>query len=129
LAHNLKRDPIKFVRDRAKARYSKGTECFICGSAENLDFHHYYTLTPLFNKWLREQKIVIRTDEDVLAIRDEFIAKHMPELYEHAVTLCHEHHLKLHSVYGKDPALVTATKQMRWVGIQREKNGLPTVDS
>lgn len=129
MAHNLKRDPIKFVRDKAKARYNKGTECFICGSNENLDFHHYYTLTPLFNKWLRDNKIVIKTDEDVLAVRDRFIAEHMPELYDHAVTLCHEHHLKLHSIYGKDPSLVTAKKQMNWVRIQREKHGLPSVDS
>lgn len=129
MAHNLKRDPIKFVRDKAKARYEKGTECFICGSTERLDFHHYYTLTPLFNKWLRTEKIVIKTDEDVIAVRDRFIAEHMPELYEHAVTLCHDHHLKLHSIYGKDPPLTTAEKQKRWVGIQREKNGLVPVDS
>lgn len=129
MTHNLKRDPIKFVRDKAKARYNKGSECFICGSKEKLDFHHYYTLTPLFNKWLRDNKIVIKTDEDVLAVRDRFIAEHMPELYDHAVTLCHDHHLKLHSIYGKDPSLVTATKQMNWVRIQREKNGLPPMDS
>ena len=127
MAHNLKRDPIKFVRDKAKARYQKDTECHICGKTEDLDFHHYYTLTPLFNKWLRDQKIVIRTDEDVLAVRDRFIAEHMPELYEYAVTLCHDHHLKLHSIYGKDPPLTTAKKQMNWVRIQREKNGLPIV--
>lgn len=129
MAHNLKRDPIKFVRDKAKAKYNKGDECFICGSKERLDFHHYYTLTPLFNKWLREQKITIKTDDDVIAVRDRFIAEHMPELYEHAVTLCHEHHLKLHSIYGKDPSLTTAKKQMNWVQIQREKNGLNTMDS
>jgi hypothetical protein len=40
------------------------------------------------------------------------------------VTLCHTHHLKLHSIYGKDPSLGTAKKQMRWVEIQREKHGL-----
>lgn len=129
MAHNLKRDPIKFVRDKAKARYNKGTECYICASKERLDFHHFYTLTPLFNKWLRDNKIVIKTDEDVIAVRDRFIAEHMPELYEHAVTLCHDHHLKLHSIYGKDPPLVTAPKQKNWVRIQREKNGLPIMDS
>ena len=129
MAHNLKRDPIKFVRDKAKSGYKKGSECFICGSRENLDFHHYYTLTPLFNKWLKSKKITIQTDEDVLAIREEFIAEHMSELYDDAVTLCHEHHLKLHSVYGKDPPLTSAKKQMRWVQIQREKHGLPTMDS
>lgn len=125
----FKRDPIKFVRDKAKARYKKGTECFICGSEDVLDFHHYYSLTPLFKKWLKEKGITINTDEDVLAIRDEFIAEHHPELYEYAVTICHAHHLKLHSIYGKDPPLHTALKQKRWVEIQREKHGLPRLDN
>jgi len=124
LAHNLRRDPIKFVRDKAKARYEKGTECEICGTTESLDFHHYYTLTPLFNSWLKKNKISIKSDDDVLAIRDRFIEEHMDELYKHTVTICHEHHMKLHSIYGKDPPLATAPKQKRWVAIQREKNGL-----
>ena len=128
MAKNLKRDPIKHVRDRAKAKYEKGDECFICGSTESLDFHHFHTLTPLFNKWLRANKISINTDEDVLAVRDRFIAEHQAELYAETVTLCHEHHLKLHSVYGKDPALSTADKQKRWVQIQKDKYGLNKVD-
>ena len=37
----LKRDLVKYVRDKAKSKYNKGTECFICGVTENLDFHHY----------------------------------------------------------------------------------------
>ena len=121
----FKRDPIKYVRDKAKARYQKGSECFICGSTERLDFHHFYSLTPLFNKWLKGNSIKMTTEEDVLAVRDRFIEEHLPELYDHAATLCHVHHLKLHSIYGKDPPLVTAEKQKRWVEIQREKNGLP----
>lgn len=129
MAHNFKRDPIKFVRDKAKARYNKGTECFICGAKENLDFHHFYTLTPLFNKWLKAEKISIKTDEDVLEVRDRFIAEHQRELYDETITLCHDHHLKLHSLYGKDPPLGTAPKQKRWVNIQREKHGLPRLDS
>lgn len=119
----FKRDPIKFVRDKAKAKYSKGTECYICGSIKELDFHHFYSLTPLFNKWLKENKIEINTDEDVLAVRDRFIAEHLRELYEEARTLCHTHHLQLHSIYGKYPALHTAEKQKRWVEIQRDKYG------
>lgn len=119
----LKRDPIKYIRDKAKARYVKGSECRICGVTENLDFHHFFSLTPLFNKWLKANSIKINSEEEVvLAVRDQFIAEHMPELYEHTVTLCKTHHLKLHSIYGKNPALVSATKQMRWVEIQREKN-------
>lgn len=128
MVKNLKRDPIKFVRDKAKGRYQKGTECFICGQTEKLDFHHFYTLTPLFNKWLKANKITINTDEDVLEVRDRFIEEHMDELYVHTVTLCHDHHLKLHSLYGKDPPLGTAPKQKNWVSIQREKHGLPRLD-
>lgn len=118
----LKRDPIKYIRDKAKSRYVKGSECRICGVTENLDFHHFFSLTPLFNKWLKANSIKINSEEEVvLAVRDQFIAEHMPELYEHTVTLCHKHHLKLHSIYGKDPALTSAKKQMRWVEIQRLK--------
>jgi hypothetical protein len=122
---SFRRDPIKFVRDKAKARYKKGTECFICGSTDTLDFHHFYSLTPLFNKWLKDNGLTIKTDEDVLDIREKFIAEHEAELYEHAKTLCHKHHLLLHSVYGKFPALHTAMKQKRWCEIQRVKHGLP----
>jgi hypothetical protein len=118
----FKRDPIKFVRDKAKAGYKKDTVCKICENNENLEFHHYYTLTPLFNKWLKVNKLIIKTDKDVLAIRDDFIKQHMDELYDHTVTLCKKHHAGLHKVYGKDPALITAEKQKRWVGIQRAKN-------
>lgn len=124
----FKRDPIKFIRDKAKAKYAKGTECYICGSTNTLDFHHFYSLTPLFNKWVKENKIAINSDEDVLAVREQFIAEHQRELYDEAVTICHKHHLQLHSIYGKYPALVTAPKQRRWVEIQREKNGLKSLD-
>jgi hypothetical protein len=121
---DFKRLPIKHIRDKAKARYNKGNSCEICGESEQLDFHHYYTLTPLFDKWCKANKINITSDEDVLLVRDDFILQHEKELYEDTVTLCHTHHLKLHSVYGKDPALGTASKQANWVKIQREKNGL-----
>lgn len=125
----LKRDPIKYIRDKAKAAYKKDSECYICADTERLDFHHHYTLTPLFNKWCGSNKIVIKTEEDVLSIRDQFIAEHIPELYDYATTLCHDHHLKLHSIYGKHPALTTAKKQMNWIKIQRIKHGLPTMDN
>ena len=34
------------------------------------------------------------------------------------------HHQKLHSIYGRNPKLVTGPKQRRWVELQREKYGL-----
>ena len=121
---DLKRDLVKYVRDKAKAKYQKGTECFICGSEENLDFHHFHGLTELLDIWLVKNKIIISTAEDIMDVRDTFIEEHMTELYDEAVTLCHTHHLKLHSIYGKRPKLVTALKQKRWVGKQRDKHGM-----
>ena len=125
---NLKRDPIKYIRDKAKSRYNKGSECHICGAKIKLDFHHFYTLVPLLNKWLKEKKALRPehyTDEYITIWRDEFIDDNWAELYDETVTLCHTHHLKLHSVYGRNPPLHTAGKQKRWVERQREKvNGL-----
>ena len=117
----LLRDPIKYVRDRAKSRYKKGPVCEICGIDGSLDFHHYYTMTPLFNKWCKSKGYVVRDVDDILNIRDEFIAEEDDKVYNQTVTLCREHHMKLHSVYGKDPSLATADKQKNWVRIQKEK--------
>ena len=117
----LKRDPVKYLRDRAKSKYKKKTSCEICGATEDLDFHHYYSLSPLLHNWIKRNKL---DPNDVLEFRDDFISQHLPELYEHTVTLCHAHHLRLHAVYGRNPALGTAKKQMRWVNIQRTKNEL-----
>ena len=120
----LKRDLVKYVRDKAKSQYKKDTECYICGSQENLDFHHYNGLSELLDIWLRMNKLIITEEADILNLRERFIEEHSKELYDEAVTLCHEHHLQLHSIYGKRPKVVTARKQARWVGIQREKHGM-----
>ena len=52
----LKRDPVKYIRDKAKSSYEKGSECHICGKIAKLDFHHFYSLTPLLDKWLQEKQ-------------------------------------------------------------------------
>jgi hypothetical protein len=117
----LKRDVVKYVRDKAKSKYKKAAECYICGEETQLDFHHYYSLTPLLNNWLLNNNL---NPHYIQALRDDFIEEHHEELYIHTVTLCHRHHLQLHSVYGKEPSLVTANKQMRWVEIQRAKHGV-----
>lgn len=115
------RDPIKWVRDRAKNLYEKGTECAICGVTEDLEFHHYHSLTNLLEAWAKSKGYKLNTDEEVVQIRDEFIAEHHSELYEEATTLCNKHHLKLHSVYGPKPLHTTALKQKAWVEKQRLK--------
>ena len=123
----LKRDPVKYIRDRAKSKYEKGTECYICGACTELDFHHFYTLAPMLKERLKDkqkERPTHYTDEYIVVWRDEFIEDKWAELYEHTVTLCHKHHLELHRLYGRNPALVTAKKQMRWVEIQRDKHGM-----
>lgn len=117
----LKRDPIKYVRDRAKSRYVKAESCRICGATEDLDFHHFKTVSILIHAFVRENGL---DPNDVLEWRDSFIESHEEELYELAVTLCHAHHLKLHEIYGRNPELYTAGKQERWVERMRTKNGL-----
>ena len=118
----LKRDIVKYIRDKAKNKYEKGSECYICGDDTRLDFHHYYSLAPLVHKWFKHNEF---SPLYVLAVRDDFITEHHDELYVHTVTLCYTHHRQLHKVYGRDPGLATVEKQKRWVEIQREKhNGM-----
>ena len=118
---NLKRDLVKYVRDKAKSKYKKSSACYICGSTEQLDFHHFYGLTELLETWIKEKNIIIETEQDILELRESFIDENKAKLYEYTVTLCHKHHLRLHSIYGKRPKLITAEKQKNWVEIQREK--------
>ena len=118
-----KRLPIKWIRDMNKRRYEKGTECVVCGTDQLLEFHHFYSLTLLFEKWLKVNNLTVNTDDDVLAIRDQFSEEHKREIFDEAVTLCKGHHALLHKVYGITPALHTAAKQRRWLGIQAKKFG------
>jgi len=118
---DLKRDIVKYIRDKAKNKYKKSSECYICGKKTNLDFHHFYTLAPLVHSYVKNNKLV---PENVLSFREDFIQEHSAELYDHTVTLCRDHHLALHKIYGRDPSLATATKQKNWVQIQRDKHGI-----
>ena len=117
---DLKRDLVKYVRDKAKSKYKKDTQCFICGETENLDFHHFYGMTELLDTWLKSNKITITSADEIMNLREEFIEEFTNEIYNEAATLCKAHHQRLHSIYGKRPKLVTALKQRRWVNIQRE---------
>tara|TARA_B100000508_G_scaffold140329_1_gene140995 strand:+ start:408 stop:779 length:372 start_codon:yes stop_codon:yes gene_type:complete len=120
----LKRDLVKYVRDKAKSKYKKDTHCYICGSTENLDFHHFYGLTELLESWFKENDITVKTEDEILELREIFIKENEDKVYKQAVTLCHMHHRKLHNIYGKRPKLITAQKQQNWVEIQRKKYGM-----
>lgn len=117
----LKREVIKYVRDRAKSKYKLGEECKICRSQDTLELHHYYSISLLVAKWLDSKKY---KPEEVLDWRDEFITEHQTELYIEVVTLCNYHHQhRLHNIYGQTPPLSSASKQKNWINIQRDKNG------
>jgi len=115
---DLKRDLIKYCRDKAKSKYVKASECYICGSTTDLEFHHYNSMTAMLNKWLKGK--LVETAEDIMSIRDEFISIHHEQIYDKTVTLCKTHHAKLHKIYGVKPSLATAGKQSRWVERQHE---------
>ena len=69
-------------------------------------------------------RLEINDEESILSLRESFINEYREQIYTKTVTLCHKHHLRLHSIYGKRPKLITAEKQQRWVEIQRDKHGM-----
>lgn len=120
-----KRIAVKHVRDKAKAAYEKKSECYICGTSEDLELHHFHSITILLDLWANKNKYDISTDDGILAVRDEFIASHQVELYDLVRTLCNKHHVRLHSIFGKAPASNSVDRQDRWCNIQRDKlNGI-----
>lgn len=116
-----KRVATKHIRDGIKSNYCKDTKCAICGTEEQLELHHYTTVSLLLQKYARENDIAIDTDEEVLAMRDDFYEAHWNELVTDTVTLCNMHHKVLHKIYGKAPLLHTASKQPLWVEKQKQK--------
>jgi len=117
----MKRIPVKWIRDRAKSAYEKKETCHICGTSQDLELHHTHSITLLLEEWIKVKGYDISTDDGIIAVRDEFIADHHSELYDHVYTLCNKHHVMLHAVYGKAPALNSANKQVKWIETQKAK--------
>jgi hypothetical protein len=118
---NNARIKVKWIRDKAKSAYQKQSACYICQTTENLELHHTHSITLLVDRWCKQTGHRLDSDEEVLEYRDEFISKHMDEIYKYVYTLCNQHHIRLHQIFGKAPALITATKQSRWIELQRQK--------
>ena len=70
---NLKRDLVKYVRDKAKSGYKKETQCYICGETERLEFHHFYGMTELLESWLKARKLTITSADEIMSLREIFI--------------------------------------------------------
>lgn len=120
-ANTNKRVATKHIRDGIKSNYRKDDKCAICCGGADLELHHYTTVSLLLTKYATEKGIPIKTDEEVLAMRDAFYKDHWHELVEFTVTLCNEHHKFLHNIYGTTPTLASSNKQERWVQIQKDK--------
>jgi len=118
----LKRFPIKYIRDKAKAAYKKDDKCYICGDTGQLDLHHFNSISQLFGNWSKAKNITINSVDDILGCREEFIADHTSELYDEVRTLCKKHHKQLHSIYGQHPKLTTVGKQSAWCDKLKIKN-------
>lgn len=124
-----KRIAVKHVRDKAKSAYEKKDQCYICGTSQDLELHHTHSITLLLNMWSQRKQYDISTDAGILAVRDEFIQEHHKQIYDDVYTLCNRHHVQLHGVYGKAPALGTAAKQGLWIEKQRAKCAGEVVDT
>lgn len=122
------RIPVKWVRDKAKSAYEKLDQCHICGSTEDLELHHTHSITILLENWCKEKDYDVSTDDGILAVRDEFIEAFHKEIYDDVYTLCNKHHVMLHGIYGKKPALHTASKQSSWIEKQITKQNGEIVD-
>lgn len=122
------RIPVKWIRDKAKAAYEKQSHCYVCGTSDDLELHHLHSITILLNRWADRKNYDISTDDGILAVRDEFIAEHKIELYDLVYTLCNKHHVALHGVYGKAPALGSEERQKNWIEKQKAKFEGKTVE-
>ena len=125
MMNQLKRFPIKYIRDFIKKDYKLRDVCFICGSKEKLELHHLLSVSELFNKWCLKNKINAIEDVDYIKkLRVEFANDCEEELsHKHLFTLCSTHHKQLHSIYGQTYSNHLAPKIKNWLEIQKVKNG------
>ena len=54
---DLKRFPIKYIRDYIKKDYKTREDCYICSSKTKLELHHLYSVSELFSKWCDKNSI------------------------------------------------------------------------
>jgi hypothetical protein len=116
--------PVKWVRDSIKSKYKEKEPCFICGSEENVELHHIYSVSELWNAWLRECRVSITCDSDVINNREQFEQDNLDMLSnDNLYSLCKVHHLRLHQIYGKSYSNYMGDKVRNWIHAQRDKHG------
>jgi hypothetical protein len=121
----LKRFPIKYIRDYIKKDYKLKDKCYICGSEEKLELHHLYSVSQLFKQWCSENKVTeIDTVEKITSLREIFAVDCRESLDHHNLyTLCKTHHQRLHNIYGQNYSNHLVPKIKNWLEIQKDKNG------
>lgn len=121
----LKRFPIKYIRDYIKKDYKLKDECFICGTTNTLELHHLYSVSELFSKWCLSKKIKSIESVDLInKLRIEFSEDEKDLLSnKNLFTLCKNHHIRLHTIYGQTYANHLVPKIKNWLLVQREKHG------
>jgi 5-methylcytosine-specific restriction endonuclease McrA len=122
---DLKRLPVKFVRDYIKKDYKLKDCCFICGSVKDLELHHLYSVSELFNQWCVKNKVLhIKSDEHIKELRVQFAQDCATDLsHDNLYTLCKHHHVRLHTIYGQSYGNHLASKIKTWIYLQKEKHG------
>ena len=69
---NLKRFPIKYIRDYIKKDYKTREDCYICGSKTKLELHHLYSVSELFGKWCDKNGIKeVNSVEKIKELNDD----------------------------------------------------------
>ena len=121
----LKRFPIKYIRDYIKKDYKLKDKCYICGSKEKLELHHLFSVGQLFEQWCSENKVTeIDTVEKITSLREIFAVDCKESLDHHNLyTLCKTHHQRLHNIYGQNYSNHLVPKIKNWLEIQKDKNG------
>tara|TARA_E500000178_G_C16869137_1_gene683458 strand:+ start:145 stop:525 length:381 start_codon:yes stop_codon:yes gene_type:complete len=121
----LKRFPIKYIRDFIKKDYKLRDECFVCSSTEFLELHHLFSVSELFKRWCETNKInEISSVDEIKDLRVKFAKDCKDQLsHENLFTLCSTHHKQLHNIYGQTYSNHLAPKIKNWLEIQKAKHG------
>lgn len=115
-----------YVRDGIKQEYQKKkkNECYICGDTINLEVHHLFSLSVLFDEWLKEKFIPKKSIvflEQIKSLRSQFYVDKKKEL-DSVITLCQSHHDKLEYYFGKKPRLSKVDAMSRYIMNERKKH-------
>ena len=121
----LKRLPIKYIRDFIKKDYKLRDKCFVCDSTEFLELHHLFSVSELFKRWRETNKInEISSVDEIKDLRVKFAEDCKDQLsHDNLYTLCSTHHKQLHNLYGQTYSNYLAPKIKNWLEIQKAKHG------